>query len=79
MTLGEVLQRTRVKPEKGAHEIVVGPDGLAHLLIVTHVGDDPNEISFMCQCTALNGMAGHVNNLEVAKDISCLMCIQWGA
>lgn len=77
MTLGDVLKRTRTPPEKGAHEIVLGPDGLGHLLILVHVGDDPHELSFMCQCPALNGLK--VNDLEVAKDISCLMCIQWGA
>ena len=77
MTLGDVLCRTRVLPEKGAHEIVLGPDGLGHLLILVHVGDDPPELLFICQCSALNGLK--VTALEVAKDISCMQCIQWGA
>lgn len=77
MTLGEVLARARTPPQLGDHEIVQGPDGLAHLLIVTRNEnkDYRASLEFMCHCGALKG--SQVNDLEVAPEITCMQCIQW--
>ena len=83
MTLDEVVKRLRMPPKKGAHEIVVGPDGLNHLVIITDVHDlaDPKgvirEYGFMSWCGAMNNCTS--DQLEVVKDasITCIKCMQW--
>jgi hypothetical protein len=77
VTLGEVLARSRTQPKLGDHEIVTGPDGLAHLLIVTRAEnkDYRADLTFMCHCGALTET--QVNDLEVAPEITCMQCIQW--
>jgi hypothetical protein len=79
VTLGETLKRLRTPPKKGDHEIVVGPDGLAHMIVITHVDivvHDTMNFNFMCPCKALEGI-GDPTGLEVASTVSCLQCIQW--
>lgn len=80
MTLGEVLARARKVPAIGDHEIVEGPDGLAHLLVITHVADDagsaPNlaaTLGFMCPCMAFPE-GTDAPSLVVAKHVTCLKC-----
>jgi len=78
MTLGEVLARARTVPKIGDHEIVIGPDGLGHMVVVTH---DENKdyrvpLEFMGVCPALRGTK-RLEDLEVSPSITCLACMSW--
>lgn len=82
VTLTEALNRLKTAPKVGDHEIVVGPDGLGHMLVITAVHDTergtvhgvPN-LNFMCPCGAVNN--GDPGALEIAPSITCFQCIQW--
>ena len=77
VTLREVLARARTPPKLGDHEIVMGPEGLAHLVVVTHAEnkDYRANLTFMCRCNTLR--PGPVEDLEVAPTITCMECMQW--
>jgi hypothetical protein len=76
MKLGEVLERGKHAPRVGDHEIVVGPDGLAHLLVVTHVDlADPLQVhyNFESPCRAIK--TGDPTDFVVAPSITCMQCM----
>lgn len=77
MTLREVLARGRAQPKIGDHEIVTGPDGLGHMLVVTRNEnkDYRENLEFMCRCDTLRGK--DLGDLEIAPAITCMTCIQW--
>jgi len=82
MKLNEVLAQARTLPKVGDHEIVIGPDGLGHMLVITavynvewNVAQGVAYLNFMCPCRAIN--SGDPGSLEVAPSITCLTCIQW--
>lgn len=84
MKLEEAVNLLREVPARGTYEVVVGPDNLNHLVVITDVSDfDPRKtekrtILFTGACEALNGT--HASKLEVASplaSITCLSCIQW--
>jgi hypothetical protein len=80
MTLGEVLARARKIPKRGDHEIVLGPDGLAHILIITYIENAKlgvglaASLGFMCPCMAFKE-GTDVDALEVAPIMTCLDCL----
>ena len=82
VTLAEALNHLKTAPKVGDHEIVVGPDGLGHMLVITAVHDVehsaargvPN-LNFMCPCRTVN--SGDPGALEIAPSITCFQCIQW--
>jgi hypothetical protein len=84
MTLDEVIARSKTPPKKGDHEVVMGPDGLGHLVVLVNVkvydenggGWKPPSFSFMGRCEALNSN-GDVGALEIAPTITCMQCMQW--
>ena len=78
MTLGDVLARARTPPKIGDHEVVKGPDGLGHMVVITHNEnkDYRTPLEFMCVCSALKG-TGALEGLEVAPTITCMECMQW--
>ena len=77
MTLGEVLARSRVPPKVGDHEIVTGPDGMSHIIVITHVDTDSERpkthYNFDSPCRALK--VGDPSDLEVAPSITCMQCM----
>lgn len=79
MTLREVLARARTPPKRGDHEIVKGPEGLAHMAVVTYIhhgpDNDKTDVVFMCRCNTLR--PGPLDDLEVAPVITCMECMQW--
>ena len=83
MTLDEVIARSKTQPKTGDHEVVMGPDGLGHLVVIVSTtvygerdGDwKPPKFAFMARCDALQGC--DVGALEIAPDITCLQCLQW--
>ncbi len=80
MTLGEALARARKMPEIGDHEIVVGPDGMAHLLIITsieHATPGPSlaaSLGFMCPCMVFPE-GTDAPSLVIASHVTCLKCV----
>lgn len=82
MNLNELVIRLRTPPEKGAHEIVRGPDGMNHLAVITIARDVPEngvmvrEFGFGLWCGISNVKA---TDLEVMRDASltCIHCVQW--
>ena len=84
MTLDEVIARSKTQPKKGDHEVVMGPDGLGHLVVIVSTtvygerdGDwKPPKFTFMGRCEALN-KHGDVGMLEIAPTITCMQCLQW--
>lgn len=82
MTLSEALARQKTMPQVGDHEVVIGPDGLGHMLVITAVHDVKGvsersvaNLNFMCPCQVIN--SGDPGSLEVAPSITCFTCIQW--
>jgi hypothetical protein len=76
MTLREVLARSKTPPKVGDHEIVVGPDGMAHILVISHVDfENPVEthMNWDCPCRAIK--TGNPMDFEVAPSITCLQCM----
>lgn len=79
MTLAQVLARATAVPEIGDHEIVVGPDGLGHMLVITsveHAEVGPKlagTLGFMVACGGMLGVRDP-SPLEVAPSITCMIC-----
>ena len=79
MKLHEVLLRGALEgkvPAVGDHEIVEGPDGLAHMLIISHIDIDkhPPEFGFICPCMVFPNNTD-TRALEVKAVMTCLDCM----
>lgn len=79
MTLHDALLRGALKgrtPEIGDHEIVEGPDGLAHMLIISHIDlkKQPPEFGFICPCMVFPNNTD-TRTLEVKPVVTCIDCM----
>lgn len=79
MTLGQVLARATNVPKVGDHEVVVGPDGLGHILWISSVENaeiGPTlsaTLGFIVACGGLLGVTDP-SRLEVAPSVTCMAC-----
>lgn len=79
-TLGQVMARAQRIPEIGDHEIVVGPDGLAHLLVVTFVDNAvmgaglAASLGFMCPC-GIFMPSTQTDKLVIEPFVTCMRCL----
>lgn len=80
MKFGELIRRLGRPLVKHENEIVVGPDGLSHIVIVTRAestvidGVDGWAYWFGCPCGALEGL--DPQGMEVARALSCMRCAE---
>jgi len=79
-TLGNVIARRFQlgKPTQvGDHEIVEGPDGMGHLVIITNIEYEETRAKYdlMSYCGTI--AQGNVANCAIAETVTCMKCMHW--
>lgn len=77
MTLNETIARMKSPLKVGDHEVVLGDDGLGHLIVVIEVLPRTENLQylFMSKCNNVDGPS--LGLREVAPSITCVKCLQW--
>lgn len=81
MTLADALKRAKSVPKVGDYEFCrkIGGDGMFHMFMVVHVGDDEGEVTYMVRCGDVPRQEmGDLAKFEVARadeSCTCLPCM----